>query len=84
MKTEIQLYAVYTTDEAQQILNISNSTIKRLLKRGLIRANKVGRQYRILGKEMLRIVSPQVEKEAVKSYLKVKKNVVSKLNTWKV
>jgi excisionase family DNA binding protein len=75
-------YAVYTTTETQKVLKISESTIKRMLKNKLIRANKVGGQYRILGKELLRIVSPSLEKEAVKSYLGLKKKVVSKINKW--
>ena len=82
MDKEIKENAVYTTQEAQDLLKISESTIKRLLKRGLIRANKVGGQYRILGKEILRVVSPSLEKKAVKSYLKLKKKVVSKINPW--
>lgn len=79
---EIKENAVYTTAETQKILKISSSTIKRLLKRGLIKANKVGGQYRILGKEILRLVSPELEKKAVKSYLKLKKKVVSEINKW--
>lgn len=75
-------HSVYTTDEAQQLLKVSKSTLKRFLKRGLIRANKLGRQYRILGKEMLRLVSPQAEVRAVDSYLKLKQKVVSKINKW--
>lgn len=82
MTQEIKPNAVYTTDETQKLLKISNSTIKRMLKKGLIRANKVGGQYRILGKEILRLVSPEVEKEAVKKYLKVKKKIVDKINKW--
>src|SRR3989344_2559589 len=62
----INPYEVYTTSEAQKLLKISDSTIKRLLKNGLLRANKVGGQYRILGKELLRLVSPELEKEAKK------------------
>lgn len=79
---EIKPNAVYTTNETQELLKVSNSTIKRMLKNGLIRANKVGGQYRILGKEILRLVSPEVEQKAVKSYLKVKKRVVDKINKW--
>jgi len=82
MTQEIKPNAVYTTEETQDILKISNSTIKRLLKKGLIKANKVGGQYRIMGKEILRLVSPEVEKKAVKSYLKIKKAVVGKINKW--
>ncbi len=79
---EIKPNAVYTTNETQKLLKISNSTIKRMLKNGLIQANKVGGQYRILGKEILRLVSPEVEKKAVKSYLNIKKKIVHKINKW--
>ncbi len=79
---KIEPNAVYTTTETQALLKISSSTIKRLLKKGLIRANKVGGQYRILGKEILRLISPEVEKRAIKSYLKLKQNVVDKINKW--
>ena len=82
MAQEIKSNAVYTTTETQQLLKISSSTIKRMLKKKLIRANKVGGQYRILGKEILRLVSPKVEKMAVKSYLKLKNKVVDKINKW--
>ncbi|MFA5889077.1 MAG: helix-turn-helix domain-containing protein [Candidatus Paceibacterota bacterium] len=79
---EIKPMAVYTTTETQKVLRISESTIKRMLKNGLIKANKVGGQYRILGKELLRLVSPILEKKAVDSYLNTKKKVVSKINRW--
>ena len=79
---EIKDNAVYTTDEAQKLLKVSSSTIKRMLKKGLIRANKVGRQYRIMGKELLRIVSPETDKAATEAYLKVKKKVVDTINKW--
>ncbi|MBU1557986.1 helix-turn-helix domain-containing protein [Patescibacteria group bacterium] len=82
MSQEIKENAVYTTSETQDLLKISNSTIKRMLKKGLIRANKVGGQYRILGKELLRLLSPDLEKEAEKSYLGLKKKVVNKINKW--
>ncbi len=82
MSEEIKANAVYTTSETQKLLKISNSTIKRMLKKGLIRANKVGGQYRILGKEILRLVSPDLENSAVKSYLGLKNKVVNKINKW--
>jgi len=82
MSQEIKPNAVYTTNETQALLKISNSTIKRMLKKGLIRANKVGGQYRILGKEILRLVSPEAEQKAIKSYLKIKEKVVDKINKW--
>lgn len=82
MTQEIKHNAVYTTNETQKLLKISNSTIKRMLKVGLIRANKVGGQYRILGKEILRLVSPEIERQAIKSYLNIKQRVVDKINKW--
>ncbi len=82
MSIEIKANLIYTTAETQRILKISNSTLKRLLKNGLIRANKIGGQYRILGKEILRLVSPKVEKQAVKSYLRLKGKVTNKISKW--
>lgn len=82
MSEEIKPFAVYTTEETQKLLKISNSTIKRMLKSGILKANKVSGQYRILGKEILRLVSPEVEKKAIDSYLKIKKKVVDKINRW--
>lgn len=82
MIEEVQQNAIYTTAETQKLLKVSSSTMKRLLKKELLKANKVGGQYRILGKEILRMVSPELEKEAVKSYLTLKKKVVNKINKW--
>jgi len=63
---------VYTTEEARDFLKISTSTIKRYLKKGIIKANKVGGRYKILGRELLRLVSPRVEEKAVGVYQKIK------------
>lgn len=82
MNKEIKPNEVYTTTEAQEVLKISKSTIKRLLKRGLIRANKIGGQYRIMGKELLRILSPTVKIKAVNVYQRVKKKVKRKVKNW--
>lgn len=82
MIEEIKPLGVYTTEETRAVLRISNSTVKRLLKKGLIRANKVGGQYRVLGKEILRLVSPELEESAVKNYLRVKNKVVNKVSKW--
>ncbi len=79
---EIKAGAVYTSAETEKLLKISNSTLKRLLKRGLIRANKVGGQYRILGKEILHTLSPELEREAISSYQHIKRKMVQKLKRW--
>ena len=67
---EIKSNEVYTTKEAREILKVSSSTIMRLIKKGVIGTAKVGKQYRILGKELLRIVSPKLEDEVGKIYNK--------------
>lgn len=79
---EIQPRAVYTTGETEKILKISNSTLKRLLKKGLLKANKVGKQYRILGLEILKLVSPEVEQKAIEAYLDLKHKVIEKTKEW--
>jgi excisionase family DNA binding protein len=82
MIQELKENNIYTTEETRAILKVSDSTMKRLLKNGLIRANKIGRQYRILGREILRLVSPDAEKEAIKSYLNLKQKVKTKIKKW--
>lgn len=79
---EINSNEIYTTTEAKTLLKISNSTIKRFLKKGIIKANKIGGQYRISGKELLRLISPKVERKAVSAYQKLKKKIKSKIKTW--
>ena len=79
---EIKENAVYTTQEAQNLLKISDSTIKRLLKKEILRANKVGGQYRIMGNELLRLISPDLEYKAGKAYMKVKNKMVDVINKW--
>jgi excisionase family DNA binding protein len=79
---EIKPNEVYTTVEAQEILKVSNSTMKRLLKRGLIKANKIGKQYRILGHELLRLLSPEIDEKATNLYQKVKLKTIEKIKDW--
>ena len=79
---EIKEHAVYTTKEARGLLKVSESTIKRLLKRGILKANKVGGQYRILGKELLRMISPELEQKSVDQYQKVKKKAIDVIKDW--
>jgi len=79
---EINPNEVYTTTEAEKLLKISNSTMKRLLKKGLIRANKIGKQYRIFGHELLRLLSPEVDKKATDLYQKVKNKTIEKTKEW--
>jgi excisionase family DNA binding protein len=79
---EIKPNEVYTTQEAQDFLKVSPSTIKRMLKSGLIRANKVGGRYRIWGAELLRLVSPKAEIGATRIYRSVKRKTIKKIEKW--
>lgn len=79
---EIKPHVIYTTEEARGFLKISESTIKRLLKRGVIKAYKVGGQYRIWGKEILTLVSPEVEYGAKRIYRKIKREVKETIAKW--
>ena len=80
--TEIKPNQVYTTEEARDFLKISESTIKRHLKKGILRANKVGGRYRILGRELLRLVSPEVETKAVNLYQRFKRKTKKTIEKW--
>ena len=79
---QVEPNQVYTTEETRSFLKISKSTIKRLLKRGIIRANKVGGRYRIFGKEILRVVSPRAEVKAEKIYHRFKQKVKKTIKEW--
>ncbi len=80
--SEIKPNQVYTPKETQALLKISNSTIKRMLKNGLLRANKIGKQYRIMGHEILRLVSPVFEQRAVETYQRIKSKTKDKVKDW--
>ena len=69
---EVKENEVYTHEETQAILKVSSSTVTRMIKKGLIRAAKVGKQYRIMGKELLRVLSPQLEDRVGKAYNKAR------------
>ncbi len=49
----IEERAVYTTKELAEILKMTPVTIERKIRRREIRASKIGREYRILGRDVL-------------------------------
>ena len=79
---EIKENEVYTHEETQALLKVSSSTVTRMIKKGLIRTAKVGKQYRIMGKEILRVISPELEKKSEDAYMKLKKRAVDVINKW--
>ena len=82
MDREIKPNQVYTTEEAQEYLKISKSTIKRLLKKGMLKANKVGGRYKILGSEIIMVVSPKVETKARNLYYRLKRKTQDVIKKW--
>ena len=73
---------VYTTKETQDFLKISKSTMKRFLKRGIIKAHKVGGQYRIWGSEILNLVSPKLESGVYQVYKKARDKTKKTIERW--
>jgi len=83
MVEEINPKSVYTPKEAEEYLKVSKSTIKRMLKNGIIKAYKVGGQYRILGSEILKLVSPKFEEKVYWAYKKhVKDKIRDTIEKW--
>jgi excisionase family DNA binding protein len=76
---EVRENEIYTSEETKSLLKISQSTFLRLIKKGVLRAYKVGGQYRILGKEILHLFSPRIEEQATKAYRKVRNGVRRRL-----
>lgn len=66
---------VYTSEETQKLLKISDSTFRRLIKKGILRAAKIGGQYRVLGREILRMLSPTLPSKVKKAYKKALKKL---------
>ena len=62
---------IYTPQETIAILKISDSTFRRLIRRGVFRAAKIGGQYRIMGGEILRLLNPNLPAKMKKVYHKV-------------
>ena len=80
--SEIRPNEVYTTQEAQELLKVSSSTMKRLIKAGLIRVNKIGKQYRFLGHDLLKMLSPEVDEKVSNVYGHFKRNIIKSVKDW--
>jgi len=82
MTEEIKPDKIYTPKEARDFLKISESTMKRMLKNGIIRAYKVSGQYRIWGGEILRLISPTFESRVVGVYKKIRNKTQKAIEKW--
>ena len=82
MIEEIDPSKIYTPKETRDFLKISESTMKRMIKNGAIGAYKVSGQYRIWGREILKLVSPEAVAEGERVYLGIKSSVKKVIEKW--
>jgi excisionase family DNA binding protein len=82
MTEEINPQKIYTPKEARDFLKVSESTMKRMLKGGIIEAYKVSGQYRIWGSEILSLVSPKLESRVYKAYKSLRKKTHEVIKKW--
>lgn len=55
--SEVRPNAIYTLAEVCTLLGISAGTARRWIKRGRLPAAQIGREYRILGAQLLRTIA---------------------------
>ena len=55
---EISPNTYYTADEAATMLRVSKRCVRDMLENGLARGVKIGRNWRILGRDLLQLPSP--------------------------
>ena len=79
---EIKPKEIYTTKEVQDFLKISESTMKRMIKNGMITAYKVGGVYRIWGDEILKHLSPKTSERIYKIYHGIKEKTRKTIEKW--
>jgi excisionase family DNA binding protein len=71
----VQENEIYTPQETIALLKISDSTFRRLIRKGVLRAAKIGGQYRILGRHILQLLSPSLPGKVKTTYKKVIKEL---------
>lgn len=82
MIEEIKPDQIYTPKETRDFLKISESTMKRMLKNGLINAYKVSGQYRIWGHEILKLVSPTLDVRVYRLYKHLREKIKEVIKKW--
>ena len=82
MIEEIRPGKIYTPKETRDFLKISESTMKRMLRDGIIRAYKVSGQYRIWGIEILRLTSPGFRYRIYRFYMRIRNKIKQNIKNW--
>ncbi|MDD5593513.1 MAG: helix-turn-helix domain-containing protein [Candidatus Margulisbacteria bacterium] len=67
----VEEHEIYTPQETIVLLKISDSTFRRLIRKGALKAAKIGGQYRILGKHILQLLNPNLPGKVKKAYKKI-------------
>jgi len=79
---EINPKELYTTKETQDFLKVSSSTMKRMIKNGIIKAHRVGGTWRIWGDDILMLVSPKLEEKVYWKYKELKDKTKKAIEKW--
>ena len=82
MTEEIKPGKIYTPKETRGFLKISESTMKRMIRNGVIVAYKVSGQYRIWGDEILKLISPTFESRVSGIYKKIRNKTKETIKKW--
>jgi len=82
MVEEIKPEKVYTPKEARDFLKVSESTMKRMIKNGIIKAYKVSGQHRIWGAEILKLLSPEVGTGIYRVYKNIREKTKETIKKW--
>lgn len=82
MVEEIKPGKIYTPKEVRSFLKISESTMKRMIKNGIIKAYKVSGQYRIWGHEVFKILSPEVGSKVYRAYKNLRAKTKKVIEKW--
>jgi len=82
MIDEIKSGKIYTPKETRDFLKISESTMKRMIRDGIIKAYKVSGQYRIWGSEILKLLSPELESKVYRAYRNIREKTRETITKW--
>ncbi len=82
MVEEIKPDKIYTPKEARDFLKVSESTMKRMIKNGIIKAYKVSGQYRIWGAEILKLLSPELGTKIYRVYKNIREKTKETIKKW--
>lgn len=82
MVEEIKPEQIYTPKEARSFLKVSESTMKRMIRNGIIKAYKVSGQYRIWGHEVLKIISPEAGSKIYRTYKSLREKTKHVIEKW--